>query len=95
MPLSLTLDRHLRVKCLRGLCPWPLLVGIYMIYILGFALLKPSVAPAFPMKGHMIANSGKVFLTLVPPLALIFLFWDQSFVYRNSEPSRRNCAAGR
>ena len=27
--------------------PGLLLVGIYMIYILGFALLKPSAAPGF------------------------------------------------
>ena len=31
--------------------PGLLLVGIYMIYILGFALLKPSAAPAVPYEG--------------------------------------------
>ena len=54
--------------------PGLLLVGIYMIYILGFALLKPSAAPAVPYEGTYDRKFfGKVLLTLVPPLALIFL----------------------
>ena len=54
--------------------PGLLLVGIYMIYILGFALLKPSAAPAVPYEGTYDRKFfGKVLLTLVPPLALISL----------------------
>ena len=54
--------------------PGLLLVGIYMLYILGFALIKPSAAPAVPYNGSYDRKfMGKVLLTLVPPLALIFL----------------------
>lgn len=54
--------------------PGLLLVAIYMVYILGFAILKPSAAPAVPYEGkYDKAFFGKVLLTLVPPLALIFL----------------------
>ncbi len=45
-----------------------------MLYILGFALIKPSAAPAVPYDGNYDRKFlGKVLLTLVPPLALIFL----------------------
>src|SRR6056300_741998 len=54
--------------------PGLVLVGIYMLYILGFALIKPSAAPAVPYNGSYDRKfMGKVLLTLVPPLALIFL----------------------
>lgn len=59
---------------LGALIPGLVLVGIYMIYILGFALLRPSAAPAVPYDGKFDRTFwSKVFLTLVPPLALIFL----------------------
>ncbi len=54
--------------------PGLLLVAIYMVYILVFALLKPSAAPAVPFEGAYDRKFiGRVLLTLVPPLALIFL----------------------
>ena len=55
--------------------PGLLLVGIYMVYtFLASALLKPSAAPAVPYEGTYDRKFfGKVLLTLVPPLALIFL----------------------
>ncbi|NOX40102.1 MAG: TRAP transporter large permease subunit [Alphaproteobacteria bacterium] len=59
---------------LGALVPGLLLVGIYMLFILVFAMIKPSAAPSVLYDGKF--DSGfwkKVALTLVPPLALIFL----------------------
>ncbi|MXN65283.1 TRAP transporter large permease subunit [Stappia sp. GBMRC 2046] len=54
--------------------PGLVLVGLYMLFILGFALVKPSAAPAVHREGKFDrAFLGKVVLTLVPPLALIIL----------------------
>ncbi|WP_424943659.1 TRAP transporter large permease subunit [Aliiroseovarius crassostreae] len=54
--------------------PGMLLVGLYMLYILVFAILRPKLAPAVPYKGKYDLGFVKnVALTLVPPLALIFL----------------------
>ena len=54
--------------------PGIVLVGLYMLYILVFAFLKPSAAPAVPYTGkYNRAFARKVFLSLVPPLLLIFL----------------------
>ncbi|MEM7547313.1 MAG: SLC13 family permease [Pseudomonadota bacterium] len=54
--------------------PGILLVLIYMIYILVFALFNPKSAPAVPYEGQRDAKFwGNVALTLFPPLALIFL----------------------
>ncbi len=54
--------------------PGMLLVGLYMAFILVFALLKPKLAPAVPFEGERDARFwAKTLLTLVPPLALIFL----------------------
>jgi tripartite ATP-independent transporter DctM subunit len=54
--------------------PGLLLVGIYMLYILVFAILNPKKAPAVPYDGvRDSAFWGRVALTLIPPLTLIFL----------------------
>ncbi|QEW21246.1 Neu5Ac permease [Marinibacterium anthonyi] len=54
--------------------PGILLVLIYMLFILVFAILRPKLAPAVPYQGHRDAKFWtEVVLTLVPPLALIFL----------------------
>jgi tripartite ATP-independent transporter DctM subunit len=59
---------------LGALVPGIVLVGLYMVYILGFAMLKPSAAPPVPFVGKRDRKfAGKVLLILVPPLALIFL----------------------
>ena len=59
---------------LGALIPGLVLVGLYMAYILVYALLNPKKAPAVRFDG---AYDGKFLLnvagTLVPPLALIFL----------------------
>ena len=59
---------------LGALVPGLVLVGIYMAYILVFALIKPSAAPAVEREGQLDrAFFGRLALVLVPPLALIFL----------------------
>ena len=59
---------------LGALVPGLVLVGLYMTYILIYALLRPSKAPAVRFDG---AYDNRFILrvlgTLVPPLALIFL----------------------
>ncbi len=54
--------------------PGLVLVGLYMIFILIYALLRPSVAPAVRYEEKMDGQFWlRVSLTLIPPLALIFL----------------------
>ena len=55
--------------------PGFVLVGLYMVYILGTALLRPGTAPAVPYDGELLTGKfmRKVMLTLMPPLLLIFL----------------------
>ncbi|MFT6772410.1 MAG: TRAP-type mannitol/chloroaromatic compound transport system permease large subunit [Paracoccaceae bacterium] len=59
---------------LGALVPGMLLVLIYMVYIMVFAILRPKSAPAVRTEGDWdLAFWGRVFIALVPPLALIFL----------------------
>lgn len=54
--------------------PGMVLVGLYMLYILVFAILRPKQAPAVTYEGkYDRAFMKNVLITLVPPLALIFL----------------------
>ncbi len=59
---------------LGALVPGLVLVGLYMVYILVIAMIKPKLAPPVRYEGvydtKFVIN---VFLTLIPPLALIFL----------------------
>ncbi len=59
---------------LGALVPGVVLVGLYMLYILGFAMFRPKAAPPVPFEGKRDRRfAGKVLLILVPPLALILL----------------------
>ncbi|MEM7499557.1 MAG: TRAP transporter large permease subunit [Pseudomonadota bacterium] len=59
---------------LGALVPGLLLVGLYIAFILAFALIRPKLAPPVPYDGKYDARfAGKVALALVPPLLLIFL----------------------
>ncbi|MEO1612310.1 MAG: TRAP transporter large permease subunit, partial [Pseudomonadota bacterium] len=59
---------------LGALVPGLLLVGLYMLFILGFAFLRPQMAPSVPYEGERGSRFwGKVAITLIPPLTLIFL----------------------
>ncbi len=54
--------------------PGLVLVGLYMLYVLIYARIKPSVAPPVPYEGkYDLSFTKKVFLSLVPPLTLIFI----------------------
>ncbi|MCB9942719.1 MAG: TRAP transporter large permease subunit [Geminicoccaceae bacterium] len=59
---------------LGALVPGLVLVALYMIYILVYAQLRPRVAPAVHQEGRFDGDFWfKVAITLIPPLALIFL----------------------
>ncbi|MEM7530133.1 MAG: TRAP transporter large permease subunit [Pseudomonadota bacterium] len=59
---------------LGALVPGLLLVGLYIAFILAFALIRPRLAPPVPYEGEYDRRFvGRVLLTLVPPLTLIFL----------------------
>ncbi len=59
---------------LGALVPGLLLVGLYIIFILGVAIVRPKYAPAVPYEGkYDFRFAGQVFLAMVPPLALIIL----------------------
>ena len=54
--------------------PGLVLVGLYMAYILVFAMIKPKSAPAVHFDGkYDVTFARQALLTLVPPLALIFM----------------------
>ena len=53
--------------------PGLVLVGLYMVYILVSALMRPKTAPPVPYDGKYDGGFAlRVFLALVPPLTLIF-----------------------
>ncbi len=59
---------------LGALVPGLVLVALYMLFILVFALIKPNLAPAVRIAvDEKQSLLSKVLLTLVPPLLLIFL----------------------
>ncbi len=59
---------------LGGLVPGLVLVGLYMAYIMIVAIVRPEMAPPVLYKGaYNRAFAAKVFITLIPPLALIFM----------------------
>jgi len=53
--------------------PGLVLVGLYIVYILVLALIRPRLAPPAPHEGKFDRQFWwRVFIVLVPPLALIF-----------------------
>ncbi|MEM1047084.1 MAG: TRAP transporter large permease subunit [Pseudomonadota bacterium] len=59
---------------LGAMVPGLVLVGLYIAFILIIALLRPKLAPAVHYEGKYDRRfAGKVALTLIPPLTLIFL----------------------
>jgi tripartite ATP-independent transporter DctM subunit len=58
---------------LGALLPGLVLVGLYMLYILILAIIKPKSAPPVPFEGSFnLAFIQRVILVLFPPLGLIF-----------------------
>jgi tripartite ATP-independent transporter DctM subunit len=59
---------------LGALIPGLVLVAVYMLFILVYAMINPKAAPAVRYEGQMdLKFWGNVALTLIPPLGLIFL----------------------
>ncbi len=57
-----------------AMVPGLILVGLYILYILATALIKPSLAPPVPFEGEYDKKFLKtVLFALVPPLGLIFV----------------------
>ncbi len=57
---------------LGAIVPGLVLVGLYVIYVLAVALIRPGSAPAIPLEGRFDRQFAvRVVLALVPPLALI------------------------
>jgi len=55
-----------------ALLPGMLLVGLYMLYILGVALLSPNSAPALPLEERRGSLSARrIISSLLPPLVLV------------------------
>jgi TRAP-type mannitol/chloroaromatic compound transport system permease large subunit len=59
---------------LGALVPGLVLVGLYIVFILAVALIRPKLAPAVPFEGgYDFKFMGQVFIAMFPPLALIVL----------------------
>lgn len=57
-----------------ALIPGMILVGLYMLYILIVAIVKPEMAPPVPYEGEYDRKFAfNILLSLVPPLTLIFV----------------------
>lgn len=57
-----------------ALFPGLVLVGMYIVFILAYALIRPQYAPAVPVEGKRDAAFWReVFFATVPPLVLILL----------------------
>ena len=57
-----------------AMVPGAILVGLYILYVLTIALIKPKLAPPVPFEGEYDSKFLKTVLAaLVPPLALIFI----------------------
>ena len=58
---------------LGALLPGLVLVGLYMLYVFVYARLNPKAAPPVPFRGNFDSKFWiKVFMVIIPPLALIF-----------------------
>jgi tripartite ATP-independent transporter DctM subunit len=65
-----------------SLVPGLMLTGLYALYIVGVAVVKPTVAPALPAEVRAIKASvltRRVLLVMLPPLALIVLVLGSIF----------------
>lgn len=66
-----------------AILPGLTLTAFYMIYVLAISLIYPNAAPALPMEARTLRGMAllrKVAVTLVPPLALIFLVLGTIFL---------------
>jgi tripartite ATP-independent transporter DctM subunit len=66
-----------------AILPGLALTGLYLLYVLGRSLFSPMSAPALPAEARTLRGFRllrRVFLVLIPPLALIFLVLGTIFL---------------
>ena len=66
-----------------ALLPGLVLTGLYVGYIVLVTLFRPAAAPALPVEARRLAGRvllGKALVTMLPPLALIFLVLGTIFL---------------
>ena len=66
-----------------ALIPGLLLTGLYALYVFGNSVLRPQGVPAMPPEARTLRGRGLAalaLLTLVPPLALIFIVLGTIFI---------------
>jgi len=66
-----------------ALLPGLLLTGCYALYVFGTSVLRPRTLPALPAAARILrgpARAWRVVITLIPPLALIFLVLGTIFM---------------
>ncbi len=66
-----------------AILPGLVLTGLYVIYVFGRSMLQPTSAPALPPEARTLRGSAlikRVIVSLVPPLALIFLVLGTIFL---------------
>jgi tripartite ATP-independent transporter DctM subunit len=66
-----------------AIIPGLVLTSLYIVYVLGKTLVNPGAAPALPPEARLLRGwklLARVFLVLIPPLALIFLVLGTIFL---------------
>jgi tripartite ATP-independent transporter DctM subunit len=66
-----------------ALLPGLVLVGLYLLYVLGITIVKPAAAPALPPEARTLRGTAlarRVAVSMLPPLALIFLVLGTIFL---------------
>ncbi|MBN9460002.1 MAG: TRAP transporter large permease subunit [Burkholderiales bacterium] len=66
-----------------ALLPGLVLTGLYVLYVLGYSILRPGSAPALPDSARTLrgfALLARVLTSMVPPLVLIFLVLGTIFL---------------
>jgi tripartite ATP-independent transporter DctM subunit len=66
-----------------ALLPGLVLMGLYVLYVLGVTIVKPAAAPALPPAAralHGMALVRRVMVSMLPPLLLIFLVLGTIFL---------------
>ncbi|MCP4807556.1 MAG: TRAP transporter large permease subunit [Proteobacteria bacterium] len=61
-----------------SLAPGILLAGLYAVYVLGYAAVRPDAAPALPPEEQNV-SARQVLFVLIPPLVLILLVLGSIF----------------
>lgn len=66
-----------------ALLPALMLAGLYLLYVMAVGLVRPDYAPALPAEARTLHGSvlvRRVLLTMLPPLALVFLVLGTIFL---------------